>query len=252
MDFRRILAALRRFWPVVGCMLVLTMIGVVSVPSNVAPDYKASGTVLLLSPSTEGDKATGKVVAVNPWSRFGASGEGVAGTALIELLESRQFAELIMADDAVEEYEVAPNPGGNGAILDISVLASNGEAALDTFHLIVDSLVAELDSRQEEAGAPVDKRLRAELLTDPAEATELRGSQMRAMLAIGVLGTFAAVAVVVALDTVRPKRASDDSPDGHEESGDDVDEERPNPWRSERSDDAIPFPRAARDAGGRE
>lgn len=251
MDFGKILAAIRRFWPVVLAVLILTGIGVASVPSNIAPEYEASGTVILLSPSTEGDKVTGKVVAVNPWSRFGASGEGVAGTALIELLESAPFEERIMANDAVEEYDVAPNPGGNGAILDISVLASNGEAALDTYDLIVDRLVSELDSRQEAAGAPVEKRLRAELLTDPSEATELLGSQIRAMAAIGLLGAFAAVALAVALDTIRPRREPAESPSDEAETLDDPDAEPPNPWRNERSDDAIPFPRAAPDAGGR-
>ena len=224
MDFRRLFAAVKRFWLVVLGILVLTVLAVALVPSNISPDFEARGTALILSPSTVENTDTGEEIGINPWSRFGASGEGVAATAMIEVLESKAFEQEVMADDAVKEFTVTPNPGGNGAILDISVLASEASSALDGFDLIVDRLVQELDSRQEAAGAPVETRLKAEVLTKPAKATELRGSQTRAMLAIAVLGVIAAVAAAAALDTIMSPDRHSDEPDRHsdEEDGGDA------------------------------
>jgi len=221
MDFRRLFAAVKRFWLVVLGILVLTVLAVALVPSNISPDFEARGTALILSPSTVENTDTGEEIGINPWSRFGASGEGVAATAMIEVLESKAFEQEVMADDAVKEFTVTPNPGGNGAILDISVLASEASSALDGFDLIVDRLVQELDSRQEAAGAPVETRLKAEVLTKPAKATELRGSQTRAMLAIAVLGVIAAVAAAAALDTITSPDRHSDEEDGGDATGND-------------------------------
>lgn len=221
MDFRRLFAAVKRFWLVVLGILVLTVLAVALVPSNISPDFEARGTALILSPSTVENTDTGEEIGINPWSRFGASGEGVAATAMIEVLESKAFEQEVMADDAVKEFTVTPNPGGNGAILDISVLASEASSALDGFDLIVDRLVQELDSRQEAAGAPVETRLKAEVLTKPAKATELRGSQTRAMLAIAVLGVIAAVAAAAALDTIMSPDRHSDEEDGGDATGND-------------------------------
>lgn len=221
MDFRRLFAAVKRFWLVVLGILVLTVLAVALVPSNISPDFEARGTALILSPSTVENTDTGEEIGINPWSRFGASGEGVAATAMIEVLESKAFEQEVMADDAVKEFTVTPNPGGNGAILDISVLASEASSALDGFDLIVDRLVQELDSRQEAAGAPVETRLKAEVLTKPAKATELRGSQTRAMLAIAVLGVIAAVAAAAALDTITSPDRHSDEEDGGDAAGND-------------------------------
>ena len=221
MDFRRLFAAVKRFWLVVLGILVLTVLAVALVPSNISPDFEARGTALILSPSTVENTDTGEEIGINPWSRFGASGEGVAATAMIEVLESKAFEQEVMADDAVKEFTVTPNPGGNGAILDISVLASEASSALDGFDLIVDRLVQELDTRQEAAGAPVETRLKAEVLTKPAKATELRGSQTRAMLAIAVLGVIAAVAAAAALDTITSPDRHSDEEDGGDATGND-------------------------------
>ncbi|MEZ5349722.1 MAG: hypothetical protein R2714_11010 [Microthrixaceae bacterium] len=221
MDFRRLFAAVKRFWLVVLGILVLTVLAVALVPSNISPDFEARGTALILSPSTVENTDTGEEIGINPWSRFGASGEGVAATAMIEVLESKAFEQEVMADDAVKEFTVTPNPGGNGAILDISVLASEASSALDGFDLIVDRLVQELDSRQEAAGAPVETRLKAEVLTKPAKATELRGSQTRAMLAIAVLGVIATVAAAAALDTITSPDRHSDEEDGGDATGND-------------------------------
>ncbi len=215
MDYRKLLAVVRRYWVAVFAVLVLTAVAVVLVPAHISPDYDARGTVILLSPSTATDSSTGQNVGINPWSRFGASGEGVAATAIIEVLQSKAVEEVVLDDDAVQEYSITANPGGNGAILDISVLASTDDAAVAAFDLIVDRLAAELESRQEAAGAPADTRLESNVLTRPDSALELQGSRTRAMLALVVLGAIAAVAVAVALDTLfagRRDRAADGSP----------------------------------------
>lgn len=203
MDLKRVLNAMRRYWFAVVGVLILTAVAVALVPRNIAADYEAQGSVIILSPSTVEDSSTGEVVGVNPWSRFGSSGEGVAATAVIEVLQSGPFEAQIMDDPAIDEYIVEINPGSNGAIIDITVRATDPDAALEAFDQIVERIIFELGARQEAAGAPEATRLSAEVLTRPEEPTELLGSRSRAMLALGVLGLLASVAVAVGLDALR-------------------------------------------------
>ncbi|MEZ5267936.1 MAG: hypothetical protein R2789_04980 [Microthrixaceae bacterium] len=67
----------------------------------------------------------------------------------------------------------------------------------------------------------METRLKAEVLTRPAKATELRGSQTRAMLAIAVLGVIAAVAAAAALDTITSPDRHSDEEDGGDATGND-------------------------------
>ncbi|MCB1013019.1 MAG: hypothetical protein KDB15_15275, partial [Microthrixaceae bacterium] len=60
MDFRRLFAAVKRFWLVVLGILVLTVLAVALVPSNISPDFEARGTALILSPSTVENTDTGE------------------------------------------------------------------------------------------------------------------------------------------------------------------------------------------------
>ncbi len=232
MDFRRVVGIVRHYWVAALGVLVLTAVAVLLVPRNVSPSFEATGSIILLTPSTV-DGGNGEQVDVNPWSRFGGGAEGVASTAIIEVLTSKSTEAQVMADDAVQEYTVVLNPGGNGAIIDISVTATNPEAAIGAYQLVSDLLVAELDDRQEQSGTPKSTWLRAQPLTTPTAAIELEGSEKRAMIAVAALGVVAAVALAVALDALATFRSRGESePDGSEGSPESFDDRAAGPYPS--------------------
>jgi uncharacterized protein involved in exopolysaccharide biosynthesis len=204
MDFERLLAIIGRHWRAVAIVLVVTVVAVLQVPGRVTPDFKVTGSAIVLSPpnlAAQGDATT----LVNPWARLSTAETGAAA-ALVQVLDSDAVVQEVLADAAVSGYTVGGNPA-NGAIIDISVVASEEVAALTAFDVAFERLQSELRDRQEMTGAPSETWLAADLLTRPDRAEQQPGSQTRAMLAVGVLGVAAAICMAIALDVViEPRR----------------------------------------------
>ena len=204
MDFERLLAIIGRHWRAVAIVLVVTVVAVLQVPGRVHPDFKVVGSAIVLSPpnlAAQGDATT----LVNPWARLSTAETGAAA-ALVQVLDSDNVVAEITSDPAVSEYTVAGN-AANGAIIDISVVASEEVSALTAFDAAFERLQTELRDRQRLTGAPSETWLAADLLTRPDRAEQQPGSQTRAMLAVGVLGVVAAICMAVALDVViEPRR----------------------------------------------
>jgi hypothetical protein len=204
MDFERLLAVLGRHWRAVLVVLVVTAGAVMLVPSRVAPDYEVSGSAIVLSPAAVQD-GTDTETLLNPWARVSMAETGAAA-ALVQVLNSEQVAEVVLADREVTSYTVTGNPA-NGAIVDIAVVGRSEASALMGFDAVLDRLHSELGTQQEVTGAPADTWMVANPLTRPTRAAEEPGSQTRAMVAVALLGAVAAIGVAIVLDVVvEPRR----------------------------------------------
>jgi capsular polysaccharide biosynthesis protein len=223
MDFERILASITRHWKVVLAILVLTVIAVVIVPTRVSPDYEVEGAAIILPPATTLGPNTNLDEPVSPWSRLSVN-EEKAAVAMVEVLNGPEVADNIYEDPAVSDYSATTNVD-NPAILSLSVVASDGDSALDGFDRLVQNLKDQLESRQEFFDTPDDTWLEASVLTQPTEAAEQPGSKIRAMLATGILGLVVAVGVAISLDVIveprRRRRAAEEAEDADEEAAED-------------------------------
>jgi uncharacterized protein involved in exopolysaccharide biosynthesis len=213
MDLIGLARLLLRRWPVVVLCLCTTGFAAVYFGGQVEPTYQANSSVLILAPSTT--IQDGRSVDVNPFQRIGASGEAVMASALTSLANSESFAKQLQSEGLDGDYEVGVNPGGGGAILDVTVLSPTPESAMTSLALVEDLLSSTLQDQQEAVGAPNASLLRTRLLTRVSEPLALTTARMKTYAVICVLGLlvslFAAIAVDKAVRSSRRRRARADA-----------------------------------------
>ncbi|MGJ7442292.1 hypothetical protein [Aquipuribacter sp. MA13-6] len=205
MDVVDWLRSLRNRWVVSTVMVLVTAGCVFGVSLLVLPRYEASASLLLLGPNSYVDQQ-GDDIRVNPYARFGGAGEGVTGTTLIAVLMSPQVMREAVADGFPGEYELAFNPSGGGAIIDITVTADSPEESLRGVEMMVATAQETLMTQQTEAGAPEESLVNASLLTQSEEAESLDGAKIRAMGVTAVFGLALTLLLTRGLDVRKQRR----------------------------------------------
>ncbi|MDP1807293.1 MAG: hypothetical protein Q8K72_19100, partial [Acidimicrobiales bacterium] len=139
-------------------IVVLTVCAAATASFVIPPSYRASGTMILLSPAP-GDGS-------NP---FAQAGSGVAAEALLSSVNSQSFA--IRARDAGigKEFDVEISSRGGGVILVLTTDSKAAGTAMGDFHELTELLGQELLDVQKRGGATA-AFITAQILSSPIEA----------------------------------------------------------------------------------
>lgn len=162
MDVLRVMRVAVAHWVVTLGVLVLAVLSAVGIALLINPTYQAQSSVILLGPSTTED--TGSAVRVNPYSRSGVSGEGLMAASVISILNSDQGQNALAGQGFVGTYKIALDPGGSGAIIDLTVLSTSSENAVAGTNLLQKFVGEQIYALQMKAGAPSSSLVRVEPL----------------------------------------------------------------------------------------
>lgn len=212
MDVLDWLRSLRRQWFVALLMVLITAGAVYGTTILVTPRYETSGTLLLLGPNSYVD-VDGQDVAINPFARYGGSGEAVTAATLVAVLMSPSSLREAEEGGFPGEYVVSNSPFVAGAI-DIVVTSDTPEDSLEGLGMVIDDLQDRLLESQVEAGAPESSLIGSSVLTRSEEAQSLDGAQLRAMAVTAALGVALAVLLARGVDLARRRRRSHRSSGG--------------------------------------
>lgn len=194
MDFFTTLRILLSRWQVVVPALALTALAAAFATQTVAPAWQATGTMVLLGPSTATEQFQGQIEskAVNPYLEFGGALD-VTAEVLSKVMVSDTVVQRLRLRGATAEYEVGTGSDGGSPIINIIATGRDAKVARRTVQAVATELRRELQRRQTTAGAPTTQLIRAEQVTVPSSATRLIGDKVRAaaaVLAMGVAFTF--------------------------------------------------------------
>lgn len=170
--------------------MALTVGGAVTASFLIPPSYRATGTMILLSPAP-GDGS----------NAFAQAGSGVAAEALLSSVTSQSFG--IRARDAGigKKFNVEISGRGGGVILVLSTDSNAAATAMGDFHKLTGLLGQELLDVQKRGGATA-AFITAQVLSSPIEATPLTGSKYRTMMVIVIFGAAVACGLAMVLESV--------------------------------------------------
>lgn len=168
----------------------------------VQPTYSAHAVVVLVPP-LPGDGVR------NPYLYLGG------------LIQARDVAQRAMTSQAVESeisqqepeasFSVAVDPS-SGPLLDITAEAPTAEGALNTMDALVERAPVALKSLQDRLGVAKEAQIKAFAVTADKEATLVRKTQIRAVIAATGLGLGATVLGVGLLDGLLARHRGRRSP----------------------------------------
>jgi len=184
-DLRRLLRTIFEQKWVVATTLLATVAAILLVASSTDDQYQSSVSVLALRPAfVESD---GEFVNINPLLSDGRN-VSLTSSALIDIVNSPNFA--IRANDAGVEsdYSVQFNPSGGGALLSMSAIGNTPTGVVDDLQIVFDLAAEELDLLQQRAGVTPELRINLRVSGPPNPPTPLFASKARVVLATAALG----------------------------------------------------------------
>ena len=185
MDLRRLLRTIFEQKWVVATTLLATVAAILLIASSTDDQYQSSVSVLALRPAfVESD---GEFVNINPLLSDGRN-VSLTSSALIDIVNSPNFA--IRANDAGVEsdYSVQFNPSGGGALLSMSAIGNTPTGVVDDLQIVFDLAAEELDLLQQRAGVTPELRINLRVSGPPNPPTPLFASKARVVLATAALG----------------------------------------------------------------
>lgn len=199
--FREVLAALRVRWWIAGAAMVIALAAgwLVVHPK---PVYQATAVVVLVPPTGSSQNA---LASVTP-------SIAAAGLAVDDILLSQGEVSALRGSGVTDQFTITPRNNGTDETPaytvpseQITVTGGDEPAGLREAETLVQAYTDNLRSMQSQAGIAAKAQITAGLLAAPS-SVELQGSRSRGMLAAGLLGLIAAVALAVRL---RPGRSVD-------------------------------------------
>lgn len=184
-------------WVIVAVSMLLTVVCAAGLVGRVTPEFEANATLLLLTPNTT-ETPEGPITQ-NPLEN--PNRVAVLATALIDVAQSREFAEQLYESGLQAKYEVSFHPSGTGAILSVRTEASDSAVATDDRELLIEALRAEVADIQENAGIDSKAWIRINVLPVSA-ASALTGSKVRVLIITLVLGTVLSYVLALIADSI--------------------------------------------------
>lgn len=198
MDILTAFRIMLRRWYVVASGLIITVLAAIVVMQSISPTYEARGSVLVVSPlpSTEGSEPS--IVSQNPFARFDASTSVLAGVA-VQLMDDISVRERLQEQGAKGDYVVVQE-NSSAPILTVVVEDKDEDFALESTSIVLNSINAELDARQADAGAPDASRIRSMVISEPTRTTQLVAARIRAGVATLLLGAAASLSLAFVVE----------------------------------------------------
>jgi hypothetical protein len=180
--------------------LLLTLAAAAFLVSRVQPEYEAKASVALL-PAQSSEPA-----AIEPNPLENPNRVAVWANALVDVMQSSQFAQRFAERGAGASYEVSVSPTGGGALLALRTSGPSAASAFDGMNVLIEELGTELDAVQTRFGVREGARVRDSVLTAADEATPVTGSKTRVLAITLALGVIATYGLAVLADTVYGER----------------------------------------------
>jgi uncharacterized protein involved in exopolysaccharide biosynthesis len=200
MDFTATLQVLIRRWYVVIVMLALAAGATFAAGMQVAPQYRATGSVILV-PASQATGDAKPASGTNPWS--GAL--GTTASAISRVVTSPVVAQEVALRGGTASYQVGTGVTAS-PIVDVIATGATPTEAIRTVEEVTAALRDELSRREDEAGAPKETWITVQDLTLPTHASQLLGSRTRVMLAVGALGLVATIGMAMLVDALAKGR----------------------------------------------
>ncbi|MFD9733015.1 hypothetical protein [Umezawaea sp. NPDC059074] len=230
-DFVSALKVLGKQWVVVTVGVALMVAAAIGIFFMVPPTYEVKASDVLLVPAQVGSSQAGQA---NPYLGFGGS-LGIVAEITARKMNDKSTIEEMVAKGGTAEYLVDIVPG-EAPMLQVTANSKDREAALRTAQIIEKSMTELLTQNQIDLKAPENLLITTNPVTTPTHAEVQRGSQMRALAGMAVVGLALTVLIAFLRESVqtrkRQKAAAARSEDEPEE---DFDE-------SEAFDTSVPEP----------
>jgi capsular polysaccharide biosynthesis protein len=209
-DFVSALMVLARHWLVVLNGVVLTVGATLALFVAVPPTYQATTSAVLLVPSQPGATETGQL---NPYLGFGGS-LGIVAEITARRMNDGSMVDKLVGQGATADYLVDLVPG-DAPILSVTATSRDEQAALRTARIVDAAVSAELRDSQLSLGAPANLLISTKPVTTATRAVLKRGSQIRAVAAVMVLGIAGTIVAAFIAEGVRVRRARMRADPGH-------------------------------------
>lgn len=187
MDLSTFLAAMRRRWYVLVCLLLISAGATYWVVDRVGPTYRAEGAVLLLPPAKIRDVNGNTVPSGNPYLALG--GLNQSRDILLRRLTSVSAAEAFGEQFPGVEYDATVDFATSGPIMLIGVDAKDPQQSVDGLQWLLQEADQSLLELQEPLRLAADMQITATVITSDGKAQAVRKDQTRiGVLVAGLLG----------------------------------------------------------------
>jgi hypothetical protein len=230
MDFASTLRVLGKHKLIVGIMLALTIVATLVAVAAASKTQEAAGSYLLLNARTPPKEPDGTQISTNnPFAEMELS-------TVVDVLVRAEMTEAVADQLKSQGFNGSYTVIGNkdfvrGPVLDLTVTASDSQAATDGYELLAANVQQTLQEKQLDAGANPDYLVTMQRLQDPVISTPGLVGRLRLAIAVFGVGILLTLAVTFSVESLRNRSARKKlAGDGPEDAGTDA----------EASDDADP------------
>ena len=205
MDVLSLLRLLARHWRVTIPAALLTLLAVGAAFKISSPTYRATGSVVLLSPPEA------PTVEANPETTVGENAYG----RFNDLSVMADVIARIMANDTthadlvaqgVTDYEVVANRFSRGPVIEVTGENASTDGAVQSTKAVLEEIDTVLVQLQEQdPNADPKYFITSDPLQSPSTAAPLYGSTVRAAIAALVIGSLGTLALALLAETVVPR-----------------------------------------------
>jgi capsular polysaccharide biosynthesis protein len=200
-DFVSALLVLGRHWLALLNGLILTLAASVSMLVAIPPTYQATSSAVLLVPAQPGATEAGQL---NPYLGFG-SALGIVGELTARKMNDVAMGQRLYAEGATAAYIVDTVPG-EAPMLQVTATSTDKDSALRTAKIVDSAISRDLRESQLALGSPKNLLIQTKPVTTATEAVLKRGSQIRAIAAVLVLGVAGTIFAAFTLEGLRVRR----------------------------------------------
>lgn len=200
-DFVSALKVLGKQWVVVAVGVGLMVAASIGIFFMVPPTYEVKASDVLLVPAQVGSTQAGQA---NPYLGFGGS-LGIVAEITARRMNDKSTVEEMIAKGGTAEYLVDIVPG-EAPMLQVTANSKDREAALRTAQIIEKSMTELLTQNQIDLKAPENLLITTSPVTTPTHAEVQRGSQMRALAGMAVVGLAMTVLIAFLRESVQTRR----------------------------------------------
>jgi hypothetical protein len=204
---------------VVVPLVLLTAVASVVIGGSISPDYEASTKLLLVGPgiaapvdpAAPADPAAPTTTAAptaadgspNPLLTLSSALNSIARASL-EALDDDSVARSLEEAGLSTDYEIVV--AEKDPIMEITVTDTSADGALETLSALNATLTADLENRQDEAGAPQQSRIQVQTLSETNAPQALYENRRRAQLVIVALGLVIATVAAFGVEGMTERR----------------------------------------------
>jgi capsular polysaccharide biosynthesis protein len=192
MDLWELLKIMGRRWYVTLPVLAVTALVAVTLPPTIDPEYRASGTMILVGPQ-------GTAADQNP---FVTAGLGTNAEAAAIVAQSPNSKALVDEQDLSTEYTVE----ADGPVVVITATGETPSVAVETVTFVEQLLDDQLADLQTQAAVPETALLRVVPLIPEVIATPVYQQRLRVTILTVVIGVLVATLLAMAVEGLSRRR----------------------------------------------